>query len=95
MRVIGSVRNDSGTENIEVGLFYGDAPDGDSGHITVTEIDVATVTVSVVDRHYNFEIDTTESLDKGQLLFLGIRRTSTTSGTRYVNFTATLTVKQR
>ena len=94
LRVIGSVRNDSGTENVEVGLFYADSPDGDSAQMTLTEIDTTEVTVSVVDRHYDFEIDQTESLAKGKLLFLGFRRTSTTTGTRYVNFTATITGKR-
>ena len=94
VRVIGSVRNDSGTENIEVGLFFGDSPNGDSGHIDLTEIDTTEVTVSVVDRHYDFEIDTTQIIGKGKLLFLGIRRTATTSGTRYINFTATITGKR-
>lgn len=94
VRVIGSVRNDSGTENIEVGLFFGDSPNGDSGQIDLTEIDTTEVTVSVVDRHYDFEIDTTQTIGKGKLLFLGIRRTATTSGTRYINFTATITGKR-
>ena len=94
VRVIGSVRNDSSTENIEVGLFFGNTPNGDSGQITLTEVDTTEVTVSVVDRHYDFEIDTTQTINKGKLIFLGIRRTATTSGTRYINFTATITGKR-
>lgn len=94
VRVIGSVRNDSGTENIEVGLFFGDTPNGSSGQIQLTEVDTTEVTVSFVDRHYNFEIDTTQTINKGKLIFLGIRRTATTTGTRYINFTATITGKR-
>ena len=87
--VQGSIRNDSSTDNLEVLLAYGDRPNGSSSNIQLTSLGTASVTVSSTDRHYNFKISG-GAVGRGKLIFLGIRRTTGTTTTRYVNFTATI-----
>ena len=89
VKVTGTIRNDTSTENLEVILTQGTPPNGSTSNIQMTEIDTVAVTVSAVDRHYNFEIDADVVVAANKLVFLGIRRTSGSS-TRYLNFTATI-----
>jgi hypothetical protein len=92
VKVTGTIRNDTSTENLEVILTQGTPPNGSTSNIQMTEIDTVAVTVSAVDRHYNFEIDADVTVGVNKLVFLGIRRTSGSS-TRYLNFTATIFAK--
>jgi hypothetical protein len=89
LKLQGTIRNDSSSDNLEVFLGKTDRPNGSTSNMVLTELGTDSITVSATDRHYNVSITTTAGVTAGQLLFIGIRRTSGTS-TRYVNFSLTL-----
>lgn len=90
LRVYGTVRNDSGTENIILFLGKVAPPNGSSSTMVLTELGTSTVTVSTRDRHYDVDFSTTGAVAAGELIFIGIGRASTTSGTRYINFSLSI-----
>ncbi len=90
LRVIGTVRNDSGTEDIKVFLGKVDTPNGSSSQMTLTELGETTISVSTVDLHYDVDMTTTGTVNQGDLVFIGIARASTSSGTRYINFSLSI-----
>ena len=90
LRVYGTVRNDSGTENIILFLGKVAPPNGSSSSMVLTELGTSTVTVSTTDRHYNVDFSTTGAVAAGDLIFIGIGRASTASGTRYINFSLSI-----
>ena len=77
-RVQGTIRNDSSTDNLEVGLFKASTPDGSSSNMTLTELDTQAITVSNQDRHYDVDFTTSSGCIAGRLIFLGIARTAGT-----------------
>lgn len=87
--IAGSIRNDTTSDDLAVVVLKGDPPNGASANIQCTVVGSTTVTVSTVDRHYNFTISG-GSVARGQLLFVGIGRTAGAMQFRYVNFTATI-----
>ncbi len=90
LRVYGTVRNDSGTENIRLFLGTVAPPNGSSSSMTLTELGTQDITVSTQDRHYDVDFSTTGSVPAGNLVFIGIGRASTTTGTRYLNFSLSI-----
>ena len=89
VQVTGTIRNDSSSDNLGVILIKASRPNGSASNMVGTEVGSTTVTVGTQDRHYNFTFTGT-SVDRGELLFLGINRTAGSQTTRYVNFTATI-----
>lgn len=89
VQVTGSIRNDSSSDDLGVILIKASRPNGSASNMVGTEVGSTTVTVGHQDRHYNFTFTGT-SVDRGELLFLGINRTAGSQTTRYVNFTATI-----
>ena len=90
--VSGTIRNDSTTDNLDVILCYGPRPNGSSSNIQLVSLGSTKITVSNTDRHYNFSV-TGGAVSSGNLIFLGIRRSTGTTSYRYINFSATITAK--
>lgn len=90
IRVRGSIRNDSSTDNLKVMLLQGTPPDGSSSNISLTKLGEEAITISTQDRHYDVDFTTTVEANSGKLLFVGIAKTGGTTTTRYLNFTLTL-----
>ena len=88
MDVTGSIRNDSSTDNLSVILCKGSRPNGSASNIVLTSLGETAVTITTQDRHYNYKV-TGGAVSRGELIFLGVRRTAGTTSTRYVQVTAT------
>ena len=89
-KVYGTIRNDSSTDNLKVGLFKHARPSGSTSNMTVTEVASQDITVSTQDAHYDVEFTSTVGCDAGDLLFIGIARTAGSVGTRYLNFSISI-----
>ena len=91
VRLRGTIRNDSSTDNVRVFLGKARTPNGVSSNITLTEVGTDDVTITTRDRHYDFEVfNTGVSVDAGELLVVGFARTAGSAATRYLNFSFNL-----
>tara|TARA_R110002012_G_scaffold124221_1_gene275158 strand:+ start:5789 stop:8356 length:2568 start_codon:yes stop_codon:yes gene_type:complete len=93
LRIRGSVRNDSNTNDVEMLLFKGSRPNGGTSNVTLTELGATTITISTQDLHYNADLDVTDAnVSVGDLLFVCFRRidSSNTNSTKYINVTVSL-----
>ena len=84
LRIRGSVRNDTSSDNVEVILCKVDAPDGASGNMTMTEVGSEVVAITTTDRHYDFDISTTTGCTAGQLLCVGFAHKAKSNGTKTI-----------
>jgi len=89
-----TLRNDSGSEDIEIYVMKGSRPDGDSNNITLTELFyVASGTNGGQDLHFNCDGSTSSAgISAGDQVFVGFRRVGGSNGNRYCNFSYTLYV---
>lgn len=91
VKLRGTIRNDSSTDNVRVFLGKARTPNGVSSNITLTEVGTDDVTITTQDRHYDFEVfNTGVSVDAGELLVVGFARTAGSAATRYLNFSFNL-----
>jgi len=82
-------------DTIKVWVLTGQSPNGASGSISLTDVLELSVTISQVDRHYDFSGTATGlTISKGDLVFIFFQRTDLPNGTTYVNTSYTILVQQ-
>jgi len=95
LQIYGTLRNDTNVDTIKVWVLTGQSPNGASGSISLTDVLELSVTISQVDRHYDFSGTATGlTISKGDLVFIFFQRTDLPNGTTYVNTSYTILVQQ-
>ncbi|MGI9587815.1 MAG: hypothetical protein ACR2MR_06370 [Dietzia maris] len=89
LKIIGTLRNDSSADDVDVYVYRGSRPNGSSSNITLTELIDVDISVTQ-DRHQNVDATATSAgISAGDLIFVAFKRAGS-NGTKYVNTSYTL-----